>query len=90
MHDTLMVDTLMAVPLNPCCRMFNAQVFRSWAHILVGATVFALFFLLILLMGEHVAGSSARLSRATVAVSVAAFVGYVGTACIIRLDLPDR
>lgn len=69
--------------------MFDGHVFRSWVHILVGATVFALFFLVILLMGEHVTGSSPRLSRATVAISIAAFIGYVGTACIIRLDSPN-
>lgn len=70
--------------------MFTTQVFRSWPHILVGATVFALTFLLILLMGEHVAGSSIRFSRATIAISIAAFVGYVGTACILRLEASDR
>lgn len=70
--------------------MFDSRAFRSWLHILIGATVFALAFLLILLMGEHVVGTGARLSRATIAVTAAAFVGYIGTACIVQLDLPEE
>jgi hypothetical protein len=64
--------------------MFDEIAFRTWAHVLVGASVFALLFLVIMLMAEQVAGEGARLTRATVAVSVAAFVGYVGTAWIVR------
>jgi hypothetical protein len=64
--------------------MFDEIAFRTWVHVLVGASVFALLFLVIMLMAEQVAGEGARLTRATLAVSVAAFVGYVGTAWIVR------
>jgi hypothetical protein len=70
--------------------MFDGRAFRSWLLVLVGATLFALTFLLILLMGEHVVGTGARLSRATIAVTAAAFIGYIGTAYILRLDLPEE
>jgi general stress protein CsbA len=41
-----------------------------------------------MLMVEEVVGRGARLSRAVVTVTAAAFLGYLGTAWIIRLDRP--
>jgi hypothetical protein len=41
-----------------------------------------------MLLVEHVAGDGAYPTRAVKTIGGAAFVGYVGTAWIIRLDLP--
>lgn len=69
--------------------MFNERAFRTWAHVVVGATVFAGLFLVIMTLAQQVVGEGVRVSRATLAVSVAAFAGYVGTAWIIRSESPD-
>jgi hypothetical protein len=66
--------------------MFDGRAFRTWSHVLLGACVVSSLFLGLMLMAEEVAGGGARLSRAVVAVTVAAFVGYLGTAWIIRHD----
>jgi hypothetical protein len=63
--------------------MFDERAFRSWQHVLAGACVVSGLFLVVMLMVEEVAGGGARLSRAAVTISLAAFVGYVGTALII-------
>jgi hypothetical protein len=68
--------------------MFNGRAFRTWGHVLVGACVVTGLFLAVMLMVEEVVGRGARLSRAAVTVTVAAFLGYLGTAWIIRLDRP--
>jgi hypothetical protein len=68
--------------------MFNKWAFRTWGHVLIGAFVVAGLFLAVMLMVEEVVGRGARLSRAAVTVTVAAFLGYLGTAWIIRLDWP--
>lgn len=64
--------------------MFDERAFRSWKLVLAGASVVSILFLAVMLMVEEVAGGGARLSRAAVTISLAAFVGYVGTAWIIR------
>lgn len=69
-------------------RMFNGRAFRTWGHVLLGACVVAGLFLTVMLMVEEVVGQGARLSRAAVTVTAAAFLGYLGTAWIIRLDHP--
>jgi hypothetical protein len=66
--------------------MFDGRAFRSWGHVLLGACVVSSLFLGLMLMAEEVAGTGARLSRAVVAVTAAAFLGYLGTAWIIRYD----
>ena len=68
--------------------MFNGRAFRTWGHVLVGACVVTGLFLAVMLMVEEVVGRGARLSRAVVTVTAAAFLGYLGTAWIIRLDHP--
>lgn len=68
--------------------MFNERAFRTWGHVLLGACVVAGLFLAVMLMVEEVVGPGARLSRAAVTVTAAAFFGYLGTAWIIRLDRP--
>jgi len=68
--------------------MFNERAFRSWGHVLMGACVVSGLFLSLMLMVEEVVGDGARLSRAVLTVTAAAFLGYLGTAWIIRLDQP--
>jgi hypothetical protein len=68
--------------------MFNERAFRSWGDVLLGACVVSSLFLGLMLMAEEVAGGGARLSRAVVAVTAAAFFGYLGTAWIIRSERP--
>lgn len=64
--------------------MFSGRAFRTWGHIIVGACGFAFLFLGIMVLSEEVIGQGARLSRAAVTISVAAFVGYVGTTWLVR------
>jgi len=66
--------------------MFNERAFRSWGDVLMGACLVSGLFLGLMLMVEEVVGDGARLSRAALAVTAAAFLGYLGTAWIIRLD----
>jgi hypothetical protein len=68
--------------------MFNERAFQSWGDILVGACIVSGLFLSLMLMVEEVVGDGARLSRAVLTVTAAAFLGYLGTAWIIRLDQP--
>jgi hypothetical protein len=68
--------------------MFNERAFRSWGDVLIGACVVSGLFLGLMLMVEEVVGDGARLSRAVLTVTGAAFLGYLGTAWIIRLDRP--
>jgi uncharacterized membrane protein YqjE len=69
--------------------MFNERAFRTWGDVLVGACVVSGLFLSLMLMVEEVVGDGARLSRAVLTITAAAFLGYLGTAWIIRLDRPD-
>jgi len=67
--------------------MFDEWAFRTWGHVLIGAGLLSSLFLGIMLMTEEVVGGGARLSRAAVTVTAAAFLGYVGTAWIIRREM---
>lgn len=67
--------------------MFDGRAFRSWGHVLVGACLLSGLFFGLMLMTEEVVGGGARLSRAVVAVPLAAFIGYLGTAWIIRREM---
>mgnify|MGYP006288229649 FL=1 len=67
--------------------MFDGRAFRSWGHVLLGACVLSGLFFGLMLMAEEVVGGGARLSRAVVAVTLAAFVGYLGTAWIVRREM---
>ena len=73
---------------NPPGLMFDRSAFRSWALVFIGASLFALLFVVLMLLVEHVTGGRAEPTRAVVAIGGAAFVGYVGTAWIIRQDRP--
>jgi hypothetical protein len=66
------------------CLMFDGRAFRTWGRVLLGACVVSSLFLGLMLMTEEVVGTGARLSRAVVTVTAAAFLGYLGTAWIIR------
>lgn len=70
--------------------MFSGRAFRTWGHIFVGACGFAFLFLGVMVLAEEVIGDGPRLTRAAVTISSAAFVGYVGTAWIIRRDESSR
>lgn len=66
--------------------MFDRAAFQNWTRVLAGACVVAGLFLGVMLLVEEVVGQGAHFSRAVVTVTAAAFVGYLGTAWIIRLD----
>jgi hypothetical protein len=64
--------------------MFDQRAFRTWVHVLLGALVFAGAFLVLMTVARSVVGTDPTFHRATVAISVAAFLGYVATAWLIR------
>lgn len=64
--------------------MFDERAFQTWEDVLIGASVVSGLFLAVMLMVEEVVGTGMRPSRAVITVTVAAFVGYLGTAWIIR------
>jgi uncharacterized membrane protein YqjE len=66
--------------------MFGNRAFRTWPRIVVGASGFAVAFVGIMVMGEAVVGDGPRLGRAAATMGLAAFLGYVGTAWIVRHD----
>ena len=67
--------------------MFGGRAFRTWTHVLAGACGIAVLFLGVMIMAEEVIGDGgARVTRAGLMISAAAFLGYVGVAGIIRLD----
>jgi hypothetical protein len=67
--------------------MFTDRAFRTWAHVVMGACLFAAAFLFLMLVAEQVVGSSLRFTRATAGVGAAAFIGYVGTAWVVRREV---
>ncbi len=66
--------------------MFDARAFRTWTHVLAGACGISILFLGVMVMAEEVIGHGARVTRAGLRMSAAAFVGYVGVAWMICLD----
>ena len=71
---------------HPSVRMFDERAFRTWTHVLVGACSFSILFLGVMVMAEEVVGDGARVTRAGLTMSAAAFVGYISVAWLIRLD----
>lgn len=67
--------------------MLDEWAFQTWGHVFVGATVVAGLFLGLMVMTEEVVGGGARLSRAAITMAVAAFVGYLATAWIVRREV---
>lgn len=70
--------------------MFDRSAFQNWKRVFGGACVMAGLFLGVMLLVEEVVGPGARFSRPVLAVTVAAFVGYLCTAWIIRHNAPER
>lgn len=68
--------------------MFDGRAFRSWPHIFVGAMVFAGLFMTLTMMSELVFGGRFYMSRAAAGIGMAAFLGYVGTAWLVRPASP--
>ena len=66
--------------------MFDGRAFRTWTHVLAGACVLSLLFFGIMVMAEEVIGDGARVTRAALAMSAAAFVGYFAVSLLVRLD----
>jgi len=64
--------------------MFDQRAFRTWAHVVLGAVLFSGAFFSVMIMARPVVGSDPTFQRATLVISLAAFVGYVGTAWIVR------
>lgn len=64
--------------------MFGGRAFRTWTHVLAGACVFSVLFLGVMVMAEQVIGDGARVTRAGLRISAMAFLGYLGTAWIVR------
>lgn len=64
--------------------MFDDQAFQSWPLILAGATVFAGLFSALALMSELLFEGQFQVTSLVVGFGVTAFVGYVGTALILR------
>ena len=55
-----------------------------------GACVLSSLFLAIMVMTEEVVGDGAALTRAALVVTGAAFLGYLGTAWIVRREMASE
>lgn len=66
--------------------MFGGRAFRTWTHVVVGACAISVLFLGVMVMAEEVIGDGARVTRAGLVMSAAAFLGYVGVAWLVRRD----
>lgn len=64
--------------------MFGEQAFRTWPHVLLGALWFAGLFGLAALMADRLFNGNFEPTRRVWALAVAAFIGYIGTAMLIR------
>ena len=64
--------------------MFGDQAFHTWSIILVGAVLFAALFVLLAMMMELVFEGEFRMTAGVMGFGMVAFVGYVGTAMILR------
>ena len=64
--------------------MFGDQAFHTWPIILVGAVLFAALFALLAMMMELVFGGEFQMTPGVAGFGVMAFLGYVGTAVILK------
>lgn len=64
--------------------MFGLRAFRTWTHVVLGATVFGVLFMLVVVMAEYVIGNPVRVTPAALRLSMAAFIGYFAAAWILR------
>lgn len=70
--------------------MFDAEVFQSWASVLFGGVVFALLFGFVGMMSGLVMDGELHVTRLSIALSMLAFVGYVGVASALRLKKEEK
>lgn len=68
--------------------MFGEEAFRTWPVVMAGALCFAALFALVALLVEVLFEGHFRVTRTVVGFGVAAFVGYVGTALLLRRGGP--
>ena len=66
--------------------MFGGRAFRTWTHVVAGACSIAVLFFGVMVLSEEVIGDGARVTRAGLMMSAAAFLGYIGVAWLIRRD----
>ena len=64
--------------------MFGDQAFHSWVVILVGGMLFAALFVLLAMMMELVFEGEFQMTPGVMGFGVIAFVGYIGTALILK------
>ena len=69
--------------------MFNLRAFQSWPLIIIGAATISTLFMVIMLMAEQMFEGRMRMTRAVVGIGVAAFLGYVATALLVRRQQPS-
>ena len=66
--------------------MFGNHAFQSWAVILVGAVMFAMLFMILAMMTELLFEGAFQMTLGVMGFGLAAFVGYVGAAVLLRRD----
>ena len=66
--------------------MFGNHAFQSWAVILVGAVMFAMLFMILGMMTELLFEGAFEMTPGVMGFGLAAFVGYVGAAVLLRRD----
>ncbi len=66
--------------------MFGNHAFQSWAVILVGAVMFAMLFMILGMMTELLFEGAFQMTPGVMGFGLAAFVGYVGAAVLLRRD----
>ncbi len=66
--------------------MFGNHAFQSWAVILVGAVMFAMLFMIVGMMTELLFEGAFQMTPGVMGFGLAAFVGYVGAAVLLRRD----
>lgn len=76
------------IDVRPLMSLFDNRAFQTWRDILIGATVIAGLFFAVMLLVEEVVGPGRLPSKAAITLALAAFLVYVGTAWILRLDAP--
>ncbi|GAB5520509.1 MAG: hypothetical protein RhofKO_27600 [Rhodothermales bacterium] len=64
--------------------MINNDAFRSVALIVLGATAFALLFVILGLMFDAAAGEAIRVTRSTLGFGSMAFFGYIAIGLFLR------
>lgn len=66
--------------------MFDGSAFRTWPHIIIGASVFAFLFAVMVTMGEALLIGQVKTSLVAYAMGAGAFCGYVSVAALVRRE----